>query len=143
MAAVQEAIDQHQRGLRRLIRCWPLFATPTSLIVYVLTILAGDLGLIGWELVRTPLRASYLALFAALLAATAVCIEAMRRLGRPSGVSRDLLSAWWLPIALLLPPLYALLAPSAELICWLARILLRGRRCGPNKAGEKKRACCD
>jgi diguanylate cyclase (GGDEF)-like protein len=26
-------------------------------------------------------------------------------------VSRDLLSAWWLPIALLLPPLYALLAP--------------------------------
>src|SRR5580692_7253835 len=35
----------------------------------------------------------------------------MRRLGQPSGVSRDLLSAWWLPIALLLPPLYALLAP--------------------------------
>jgi diguanylate cyclase (GGDEF)-like protein len=28
-------------------------------------------------------------------------------------VSRDLLSAWWLPIALLLPPLYALLAPFA------------------------------
>ena len=40
-----------------------------------------------------------------------ICIEAMRRLGQPSGVSRDLLSAWWLPIALLLPPLYALLAP--------------------------------
>ena len=37
----------------------------------------------------------------------------MRRLGQPSGVSRDLLSAWWLPIALLLPPLYALLAPFA------------------------------
>ena len=42
-----------------------------------------------------------------------ICIEAMRRLGHPSGVSRDLLSAWWLPIALLLPPLYALLAPFA------------------------------
>jgi diguanylate cyclase (GGDEF)-like protein len=42
-----------------------------------------------------------------------ICIEAMRRLGQPSGVSRDLLSAWWLPIALLLPPLYALLAPFA------------------------------
>ncbi len=28
-------------------------------------------------------------------------------------MSRDLLSAWWLPIALLLPPLYALLAPFA------------------------------
>ena len=29
----------------------------------------------------------------------------------PPGVSRDLLSAWWLPAALLLPPVYALLAP--------------------------------
>jgi len=113
MAAVQEAIEQHQRGLRQLIRCWPLFAMPTSLIVYVMTILACDLALIGWELAHTPLRAGHLAWFAALLAATVVCIEAMRRLGQPSRVSRDLLSAWWLPIALLLPPLYALLAPFA------------------------------
>ncbi|MFC4123166.1 GGDEF domain-containing protein [Nonomuraea zeae] len=40
-----------------------------------------------------------------------VCIEATRRLGVPAGVSRDLLSAWWLPVALLLPPIYALFAP--------------------------------
>jgi diguanylate cyclase (GGDEF)-like protein len=84
---------------------------PTSLIVYVLAVLACDLALIGWEAAGTPLRAGDLGLFAALLAAAVVCIEAMRRLGHPSGVSRDLLSAWWLPIALLLPPLYALLAP--------------------------------
>jgi diguanylate cyclase (GGDEF)-like protein len=84
---------------------------PASLIAYVLGILGCDLGLIGWELTRTPLRAGQLALFAALLAAAVVCIEAMRRLGQPSGVSRDLLSAWWLPIALLLPPVYVLLAP--------------------------------
>jgi diguanylate cyclase (GGDEF)-like protein len=114
MSAVQEAIGQHQRGLRRLIGWpwrWPLLATPTSLIVYLIAVLACDLGLIGWALAATPLRAGNLALFAALLAAAAACIEAMRRLGQPSGVSRDLLSAWWLPIALLLPPLYALLAP--------------------------------
>ena len=84
---------------------------PTSLIVYVLGILACDLALIGWELADTPPRADDMILFAALLTAAVVCIEAMRRLGQPSGVSRDLLSAWWLPIALLLPPLYALLAP--------------------------------
>ncbi|NED58093.1 GGDEF domain-containing protein, partial [Micromonospora aurantiaca] len=29
----------------------------------------------------------------------------------PAGVARDLLSAWWLPVALLLPPVYALLIP--------------------------------
>ncbi len=84
---------------------------PMSLIVYVLAVLGCDLALIGWELAATPLRAGDLLLFGALLVAAVICIEAMRRLGQPSGVSRDLLSAWWLPIALLLPPLYALLAP--------------------------------
>ena len=115
MAAVQEAIGQQpQRGLRRLIKrpgCWPLLAMPRSLIVYVIAILACDLALIAWALAHTPLRPGNLALFAALLAAAVLCVEALRRLGQPSGVSRDLLSAWWLPIALLLPPLYALLAP--------------------------------
>ena len=86
---------------------------PTSLIVYVLVVLACDTALTGWELAGTPPRTGDLLLFGALLAAAVICIEAMRRLGQPSGVSRDLLSAWWLPIALLLPPLYALLAPFA------------------------------
>jgi len=76
----------------------------------VLVVLTCDLALIGWELATTPIRTGDLPFFCALLAAAVICIEAMRRLGQPSGVSRDLLSAWWLPIALLLPPLYALLA---------------------------------
>ena len=116
MSAVQEAIGQRERALRRLFRwpwCWPLLTMPTSLIVYVLAVLGCDLALIGWELAGPPPRPGDLLLFGALLAAAVICIEAMRRLGQPPGVSRDLLSAWWLPIALLLPPLYALLAPFA------------------------------
>src|SRR5260370_326099 len=130
MSAVQEAIGQRERGLRRLLRwsprggasggrhsrlapCWPLLTMPSSLIVYVLVVLACDLALVGWELASTLPRPGDLLLFGALLAAAVLCIEAMRRLGQPSGVSRDLLSAWWLPIALLLPPLYALIAPFA------------------------------
>ena len=101
--------------MSRLIKwtsCWPLLAMPTSLIVYIVAVLGVDLALIGWQLagLREP-QTDNVTLFAALLAAAVICIEAMRRLGHPSGVSRDLLSAWWLPIALLLPPLYALLAP--------------------------------
>ena len=114
MSAVQEAIGQRENRLRRLIKwpwCWPLLTMPTSLIVYILAVLGCDLALTGWELAGPPPRAAELILFAALLGAAVVCIEAMRRLGQPSGVSRDLLSAWWLPIALLLPPLYALIAP--------------------------------
>src|SRR5580704_8303746 len=141
MSAVQEVIGQRQRGLRRLIRWsprggswrdrpprltprWPLLTMPTSLIVYVLSILAGDLGLIGWAVAHTQLRAGHLVLFAALLAAAVLCIETMRRLGPPSGVSRDLLSAWWLPIALLLPPIYALLSPFVVGVA----LYMRGRR---------------
>jgi len=127
MSAVQDAIRQRQRGLRRLVRwpwAWPLLAMPMSLIVYVLGVIAADLALIGWELADTPWRAEDLGLAAALVAAAVVCIEAIRRLGQPSGVSRDLLSAWWLPIALLLPPIYALLAPVIVGIV----LYLRGRR---------------
>jgi diguanylate cyclase (GGDEF)-like protein len=128
MSAAQEALGQRQRRIRRLIArsprgrrqegepprfgsSWPLVTMPGSLIAYVVGVAACALMLIGWAAAHTPLRAGSLALFAALLAAAVVCIEAMRRLGQPSGVSRDLLSAWWLPIALLLPPLYALIAP--------------------------------
>jgi diguanylate cyclase (GGDEF)-like protein len=128
MSAAQDLIGQRQRRLWSLVKwsprgrpCgdhppgltprWPLLTTPTSLIAYVLGTLACDLGLIGWELTHTQLSTGQLVLFAALLTAAAICIEAMRRLGQPSGVSRDLLSAWWLPIALLLPPIYVLLAP--------------------------------
>jgi diguanylate cyclase (GGDEF)-like protein len=130
MSAVQEAIRQRQRGFRRLIRwpwCWPLLAMPMSLIVYVLTVVAADLALIGWELAGSHWRPSQAALAAALVAAAAVCIEAIRRLGQPSGVSRDLLSAWWLPIALLLPPIYILLAPFVVGVALHAR----GRRTTP------------
>jgi diguanylate cyclase (GGDEF)-like protein len=114
MSAVQEAIGQRDKRLRRLIKwpwCWPLLTMPTSLIVYILVVLGCDLALTGWEFAGTSPQTDDLILFTALLAAAVICIEAMRRLGQPSGVSRDLLSAWWLPIALLLPPLYALLAP--------------------------------
>ena len=100
---------------------------PMSLIVYVLSVIAADLALIGWELADTRWLAADLALALALFAAAFICIEAIRRLGQPSGVTRDLLSAWWLPIALLLPPIYALLAPFAVGVALHAR----GRRATP------------
>jgi len=106
--------QERQRGLVRLVRWptqWPLLAERVPLIAYFGVVVACDLALTGWELARTTPRAGEAALFAALLACGAACIEATRRLGTPAGVSRDLLSAWWLPVALLLPPVYALIAP--------------------------------
>lgn len=127
MSAVQDAIRQRQRGISRLIKwpwAWPLLSMPISLIVYVLTVIATYLALIGWELAETALRVSDASMAAALVACAITCIEAIRRLGQPSGVTRDLLSAWWLPIALLLPPVYSLLAPAVVGIA----LYIRGRR---------------
>jgi diguanylate cyclase (GGDEF)-like protein len=90
---------------------WPLLALPRPLKTYLCGIIALDLVAICVIAVRTDLRGHDLLTFAALTFCGVVCIEATRRLGMPAGVSRDLLSAWWLPAALLLPPLYALLAP--------------------------------
>jgi diguanylate cyclase (GGDEF)-like protein len=115
MSAVQGAIRQRQRGFRRLVRWpwyWPLLTMPLPLIGYVLSVLAGYLALFAWEARHTPVNVADLMLFAALMCCGAICIEATRRLGQPAGVSRDLLSAWWLPVALLLPPVYALAAPA-------------------------------
>jgi diguanylate cyclase (GGDEF)-like protein len=88
-----------------------LFTKPAPLVGYVVSILVIYAGLAGWEIGQTRLRGLDIVLFAALMACGAVCVEATRRLGQPAGVSRDLLSAWWLPVALLLPPFYALIAP--------------------------------
>jgi len=115
MSAVQDATGQRQREAHGGISPswhWPLFDEPLSLIGYVTCVFACYLAFTGWEATRTPLTSGELTLFAALMCCGAICVEATRRLGQPTGVWRDLLSAWWIPVALLLPPLYALAAPG-------------------------------
>lgn len=46
-----------------------------------------------------------------LVAGAAANVEALRRVGEPAGPFTDLQAAWTLPMVLLLPPIYALLAP--------------------------------
>ncbi len=81
------------------------------LAVYLLIVVAATAALTGWQLGRTHLRPGQLGLFLAFLCCGAACVEATRRWGVPPTGTRDLLTAWWLPVALLLPPACALLAP--------------------------------
>ena len=90
----------------------PLFDEPVQLIAYVTGVLGCYLAFVGIEVVLTPITTGDVTLFGAFMCCGALCVEATRRLGQPTGVWRDLLSAWWLPVALLLPPLYALFAPA-------------------------------
>jgi hypothetical protein len=118
MSAVRDPAKEREREQRgRFPWPWswacPLFYEPLPLIAYVTGVLACYLAFSGWEATHTPVTAGDFALFSALMCCGACCVEASGRLGQPTGVWRDLLSAWWLPVALLLPPLYALAAPSA------------------------------
>jgi diguanylate cyclase (GGDEF)-like protein len=125
MSAVQDAIRRRQRGVWRFIGWpwnWPLLTLPTQLVGYVLSVIGADAAMIGWELPRTQAQPADVVLFAALMACGAVCIESTRRLGQPSGMSRDLLSAWWLPVAVLLPPVYATVAPMLMSVVMHVRV---------------------
>lgn len=111
MVAPSRISTQPQDGLPSRDRRWPLLAQRRSLVCYLCGIAALDLVAMVLLARQTVFRWSDLLTFGALLACGVVCVEATRRLGVPAGVSRDMLSAWWLPAALLLPPLYALLMP--------------------------------
>ncbi|WP_131739519.1 GGDEF domain-containing protein [Actinomadura roseirufa] len=111
MTAVQSSAEDRGGELARKPRSRAFAGRPSLLVVYVPAVVAVHLGLIVATLAGAHPRLEDLLTFTALLACGAVCIEATRRLGIPAGVARDLLSAWWLPVALLLPPAYALLMP--------------------------------
>ncbi|MFC4911369.1 sensor domain-containing diguanylate cyclase [Actinomadura gamaensis] len=111
MTAVQSSAEDRGGDLARTSRRLGGSGRPSLLAVYVPAVVLLHLALAVGGLWRTPPRLEDLLTFSALLACGAVCIEASRRLGMPAGVARDLLSAWWLPVALLLPPVYALLIP--------------------------------
>jgi diguanylate cyclase (GGDEF)-like protein len=95
------------------VRRWDLWRLPRGqrcLVIAVQAVAAAVAVVAAWA---TPLRVHDLVVFAILTGCGALSVEAVRRLGEPTGVSKDLLVAWTLPVALLLSPLYGVLAPAA------------------------------
>ncbi len=88
-----------------------MWDAPKSFVSYLLVVVAVFVA-VGIELAaRTVATTEDLADFAVLLGCAAVCVEATRLLKQPAGIISDLQSVWTLPIALLLPPVFALIAP--------------------------------
>lgn len=115
----------------RLTAGWAVGQLDPGLRCYVLgmSALAAVLTVVLLSSTRVDGRDAFIA--AALLAAAACSVEATRRVGRPSDtLVKDLLSAWWLPMAVLLPPVFVLLAPVPVLALaqWRVRATLPYRR---------------
>jgi diguanylate cyclase (GGDEF)-like protein len=93
------------------VRSWALWTLPPALTCWLTVVVALAIGLTAAGVVTTPLHLDQVGGWLACTGCGAVCLEAVRREGEPAGVSKDLLSAWTLPVALLLPPVYSLLIP--------------------------------
>ncbi len=115
MSAVQRTMHPEGRGGSgdRSEAPWAFERLPRQrrLRAYLIAVTAAEFLLAAWQLPRLQLPGGQLGLFAAVLGCGVVCVEATRRGGAPPPGTHDLLTAWWLPAALLLPPGCALLGP--------------------------------
>jgi diguanylate cyclase (GGDEF)-like protein len=111
--------------LVREIRDWQVWKLAEPLRSYILAAPALSLAAIIVAAVGTQWQARQVVIFLALLACGAASIEATRGMKEPQGTAvRDLQSVWYLSIAIILPSVYAFLAP----ILLMAYKLFRVRR---------------
>ena len=115
-------MDLIRHLLRRMIAVndWGLWSLPRWLAVFVLTVVAVDAACIGVAASFTEVTGHDLVLFSLLLGCTALAVELSRKTGERGVMIKDVQGVWELPVAILLPPLYAMIAPIARmaLIQW-------------------------
>lgn len=109
---------------------WPIWDLPAWLRVVVLTVIAADVVAIAACVLFTTARAHDALLFGLLLSCDIATVELTRRSGEPAGHIKSAHPVWELPIALLLPPVYGLVAPIVRVAFtqWRIRRSLAYRR---------------
>jgi diguanylate cyclase (GGDEF)-like protein len=111
-------------------RDWSIWSLPRWLVVFVAAVVAADLAAIGVAASMAVYSERDLALFGLLLGCTAAAVEITSRAGVQGGLVKDVQGVWELPVAILLPPFYALVIPIARvaLTQWRIRNSLLHRR---------------
>jgi hypothetical protein len=107
---------------RRSVSQWPLWELPRWLHALVAGVVAVYCAATCAAAVLTRVQAGQLQLFAVLVLCSAAAVELTWRAGEPSGLVRDVSAVWDLPAAVLLPPVYALLAPIPRMALTQVRV---------------------
>ena len=109
---------------------WPIWSLPRWLTVFVIAVIVAELAAIGVTAPATVFSGHDLALFGLLLGCTAAAVEMTRKAGEKGGLVKDVQGVWELPVAILLPPFYALIVPIAQtaLTQWRVRHAVLHRR---------------
>jgi diguanylate cyclase (GGDEF)-like protein len=110
------------QAVRRAVAQWPVWELPRWLQILVACVVSVYCGATCTAVAATRVQPGQLRLFGVLLACSAAAVELTRRTGEPDGVTRDVYGIWDLPAAVLLPPLYALLAPGLRVVLTQARV---------------------
>jgi diguanylate cyclase (GGDEF)-like protein len=112
------------------LQAWPVWELPAWLSAFVTVTVVGYLAAITIAASQTHYRARDLSLFILLTGFMAASIELTRQSGEPAGHITDVHGIWLLPVALFLPPVYALAAaiPKLALTQWRTRQTVLYRR---------------
>ncbi len=93
------------------IRNWAWWQLPLLLRCYVGIVVGIAPILTIFAATQTTWHARDLGKFVLLLGCGMACVAATPHIAYHGGMTRDFLSAWVLPVAILLPPVYAMLTP--------------------------------
>jgi diguanylate cyclase (GGDEF)-like protein len=98
------------KGSVLVVRSWPVWDNPRWLVAFIAFLTALDAAAIGVSASMTAFGPLQLVLFGFLLAASLATVERTRKAGENAGVIKDMYGVWELPMAILLPPLFVLIA---------------------------------
>src|SRR3984957_7225761 len=98
----------------RAVGTWPVWSLPRRLRVYVLAVIAAELVAIGIAASATTFVLHDLLVFGVLFGCTALAVELTRKAGEQGGIMTDVQGVWELPVAIFLPPFFALIVPIAR-----------------------------
>lgn len=105
------------------VRAWPLWEHPPWLRAYIVTVVLVNLLAIAVAIQAGLGTGRSFALLGILVACEAATVEFTKRSGEITGVVKDVHGVWELPVAILLPPVYALVVPILRLalVQWRVR----------------------
>lgn len=105
------------------VASWPLWTLPRWLVGYIITVaLVYLMALAIAGRVLAHVRPGELLLFGLLTLGSLATVEMTRRGGENAGVIKDMFAVWELPIAILLPPIFALLSPLPRMVMTQLRV---------------------
>ena len=100
-----------------MVRDWAWWRLPWLLRCYVGSVPLAMLVLLGYLIPQTTWRSGDLVTFLVLLGCGVISVVATPRIAYlQAGLVRDFLTVWVLPVAVLLPPAYAMVTPVPLLI---------------------------